>query len=356
MAISKTLPMKVADGKTVQVPSVGFGTWAADWLYRSDVDADGLMMVIGGTGWCKEATLAALKAGYRHLDCAWKYGVDEEVGAAIRESGVPRSEIFITSKFWPHFAHPDNVETCLDLVLKNTGIEYIDLFLAHWPVAFKPLPNIGSAQASPEATNEENRVATDGSTGKEALDLEHCAANIAAEKGAKGSFVPTWKAMQTLVRKGKCRAVGVSNFSITQLKEILPHASDVPISCNQVEAHPWFPNDELVSFMISQSILPTVYSPFAGQKEDGRTLISDPVVKRISEKNGMGVGQCLQSWAVMRGTIPLGKSQNPDRIKANLSIGQLPKEDFDAISALKLPGDSGRTIDFSEAWNAKLFT
>ncbi|KAI9761368.1 MAG: hypothetical protein M1835_008186 [Candelina submexicana] len=165
MSLPETFPMKIANGATIDVPVVGFGTWAA-----------------GGTGWCKEATLAALKAGYRHLDCAWKYGVDEEIGAAIRESGILRSELFITSKFWPQFAAPENVEKCLDLVLKNMGVKYVDLYLAHWPLALKAKQNIATAKAHPKATTDELAIQTD-EEGKETVDLGHCAMNIAEAGG-----------------------------------------------------------------------------------------------------------------------------------------------------------------------------
>lgn len=101
----------------------------------------------------------------------------------------------------------------------------------------------------------------------------------------------------------------MSNFSIGDLKEILPYADDVPISCNQVEVHPWLPNNELISFMREHGILATCYSPFAGQKSDGKTLVNDPDVVKLAEANAMDVGQLLQSWAVQRGTVPLGKSQ-----------------------------------------------
>ncbi|KAI9717623.1 MAG: hypothetical protein M1812_004568 [Candelaria pacifica] len=337
MSLPATLPMKIVNDSTINVPVVGYGTWAA-----------------GGTGWCKEATLTALRAGYRHLDCAWKYGVDEEVGAAIRESGIPRSEIFITTKFWPQFAAPDNVEKCLDLVLKSMGVDYIDLYLAHWPLALKAKKNIATAKAFPDATTDDLAIQTNAD-GKEAVDLRNCAANIAEAGGAKGSFIPTWQAMTELVATGKCRAVGVSNFSIPQLQELLPYTSHVPISCNQIEAHPWLPNDELLSFMKHHDILGAVYSPFAGQKESGDKLLEDPTVVNVAKKNDMGVGQALQSWAVMRGTIPLGKSQNPERIKANLAVKKLSQNDYDAITNLKLKGDEGRTIDFSEYWGVKLF-
>ena len=122
--------------------------------------------------------------------------------------------------------------------------------------------------------------------------------------------MPTWLALTELVKSGKSRSVGVSNFTIRQLEEILPHATEVPVSCNQIEAHPWLPNNELVDFMQRQNILTTVYSPFAGQKEGGDQLIDHPVVRKAAENNNMDVGQVLQSWAVMRRTIPLGKTQN----------------------------------------------
>ncbi|KAI9791526.1 MAG: hypothetical protein M1833_001510 [Piccolia ochrophora] len=337
MSLPQKYPMRVAHDETVQVPSVGFGTWAAD-----------------ESQWAKDATLAALKAGYRHLDCAWKYGVDQAIGTAIRESGIPRSEIFITTKFWPHFAAPHNVAKCLDLVLDNMGLDYVDLYLAHWPVAFQAASYIDSAKAYPTSTAREIGVGTD-ETGKEVVDLQHSCRNIAEAGGVHGSFTPTWRAMENVVRSGKARAIGVSNFSIAQLEEVLPEVGDIPISCNQVEAHPWLPNDELITFMKSKGILPTVYSPFAGQKADGATLLLDETVKAVAERNGMGVGQALQSWAVMRETIPLGKSSSPDRIKANLSVKELPKDDFDALSNLKLNGDEGRTIDYSEDWGIKLF-
>ena len=129
--------------------------------------------------------------------------------------------------------------------------------------------------------------------------------------GKEGSFVPTWKALQELVKKGKTRTVGVSNFSISDIKDILPHATDIPISCNQIEVHPWLPQTELIEFGNKHGILTTCYSPFAGQKEDGATLLKDETVKKLAAKNNMDVGQLLQSWAVGRGTVPLGKSSTP---------------------------------------------
>lgn len=161
--------------------------------------------------------------------------------------------------------------------------------------------------------------------------------------------------MQALVRKGKTRAVGVSNFSIPELQDVLPHAKDIPISCNQIEVHPWLPQNELIAFGKEHGILTTCYSPFAGQKPDGATLLKDEQVKKLAEKNDMDVGQLLQSWAVGRGTVPLGKSSTPARIKSNLEIRKLSEEDTKAIDALARPGTEGRTVDFSEDWGVPLY-
>ena len=115
--------------------------------------------------------------------------------------------------------------------------------------------------------------------------------------------------MQNLVRTGKALAVGMSNCSIADLEDLMPYTDEIPISSNQVEVHPWLPNTELISYAQKHNILITAYSPFAGQKEDGHTLIKDKTVKQIAVKNSMDVGQTLQGWAVQRGTVPLGKSQ-----------------------------------------------
>lgn len=117
--------------------------------------------------------------------------------------------------------------------------------------------------------------------------------------------------MQALVKSGKARAIGLSNFSVTELSEVIPHENDIPISCNQIEVHPWLPQIELIEFGKKNGILTTCYSPFAGQKKDGATLLKDEKIQKLAEKNRMDVGQLLQSWAVQRGTVPLGKSSTP---------------------------------------------
>ncbi|KAG0651970.1 glycerol 2-dehydrogenase (NADP(+)) [Hyphodiscus hymeniophilus] len=324
MSLPKTFPLKAADGKTIQIPSVGYGTWAS-----------------GSGGWCKDAVLEALKAGYRHLDCAWMYGVDAEVGAAIKESGIPRSEIFVTSKFPPQFLAPENAELCLDTVLKDTGLDYIDLYLIHWPCAFTPKSKEALINAKAKAGD--GNDGTMEKDGKPVIDWEHTSRNLAEQAGQQGSLIPTWNAMKALVKKGKTRTIGVSNFSIADIKDLLPEAKDIPISCNQIEVHPWLPQTELIAFGKEHGILTTCYSPFAGQKEDGETLLKDETILKLAKKNHMDIGQMLQSWAVQRGTVPLGKSATPARIRSNLDIRKLSDEDMKAIDGTAKPGDEGRT-------------
>ena len=254
------------------------------------------------------------------------------------------------------------------------GLDYLDLFLAHWPVVFEARENLSTAKASFSATDADKGIATHPD-GKPVIDWKHSCESLAAAGGHKGSFVPTWQALQKLVGTGKVRAVGVSNFNIAQLEEVMAvKGSDVPVSCNQVEAHPWLPNNELLEFMQKHDILLTAYSPFAGQKEKNGYLVNEETVVQLAKKHDMGAGQLLQSWAVQRGTVPLGKSQTPgkssvfeplkegmteewlvlERIKANLDVKKLPQEDFDAISGLDR-GEDGRTVLMGPRWGVQFY-
>ena len=339
MSLPKSLPLKASNGKNLQIPTVGYGTYES-----------------GDASKVKDSVLQALEEGYRHLDCAWAYGVDGAVGAAIKESGIPREEIFVTSKFWMNFGHPDNVELGLDKVLNGMGLDYVDLWLAHEPFVMKPISReaLEKAWVGPKATLENWAMLYEN--GKPVIDWEHTPSNIAKQRGHEGSFVPTWKAMEECVRKGKAKAIGLSNFSITEMQELLPHVTDIPISCNQIECHPWLPQTKLIKFARKHNIVITCYSPFAGQKSDGATLLKDEKIAELADKNGMDVGQLLQSWAVQRGTVPLGKSATPARIRSNLAVRKLSEEDMKALDNLEIPDGKGRTINFSETWGVPLFT
>lgn len=209
------------------------------------------------------------------------------------------------------------MEIALDLVLKDLGLDYIDLFLVHWPVVFKARPNISTAKAFHGATYKDQGIASSDDNEKPAIDWAHTSESTAAAHGEKGSLKPTWQAMQELVQKGKVRAIGVSNFNTAQLQEVLSIGGPVPLSCNQIESHPYFPNSALIDFMNKEDILATVYCPFAGAKLN---LLQDPTVVSLAQKNHMDAGQLLQSWALQRGTIPLGKSQHEGELKLSFPL------------------------------------
>lgn len=322
MALPPTFKMQVAGGKTADIPTPGFGTWAFEGTPIDPAKPE----------WIKNALKTALDAGYRHLECAWFYGVsvieewsrtptsskaaysyqvDKEIGEAIREYGIPRSELFISSKIWCNFFHPDMVEVCCDKILQDMGVDYLDCLLLHWPCAMAPISHdaLRNADAGNQASLEKKGMLI--KDGNLVIDWQHTSEPIARAGGhPEGSIVPTWNALKEIARKGKARAIGVSNFDIADLKVLLPHAQDVPISVNQVEVHPWHPQRDLLDYCNQNSIIVSCFSPFAGQKADGKTLIHDPTVQKLAKKNDMGVGQLLQSWAVQRGTVPLGKSGN----------------------------------------------
>lgn len=247
--------------------------------------------------------------------------VDNEIRETIEEYGLPRDEMFINSKIWCNFFHPDKVEVCCDKLLKGMGVDYVDCLLLHWPCAFEPISHeaLDEADASHQASMEKKGMLM--KNGNLVIDWQHTSEPIAKAGGhPEGSIVPTWNAMKELVKKGKTRAIGVSNFDIADLKALLPHAQDVPISMNQLEVHPWFPNNELIKFCNDNKIIVSCFSPFAGQKADGKTLVHDPTVQEVAKKNNMGVGQLLQSWAVQRGTVPVGKSGNPGEYLSKSSV------------------------------------
>lgn len=241
-------------------------------------------------------------------------------------------------------------------------LEYVDLFLAHFPGAVQPEGDLSQAKNFFGASFPDQKAATDGK-GNFVPDLKHCPKAVAELNGGEGSFIPTWQAMKALVKSGKCRAVGVSNFEREHIEEILPHATwnDVPISCNQVEAHPWFQNTDLIKFLQEHSILVTIYSPFAPKifrvengevvgeafKPNGHLLLQEPKVKEVAERINMNTGQVLQSWAVQRGTVPLGKSQSEDRIRSNLAVKRLSNDSVETLNSLGLPGRSGKCVDLN---------
>ncbi|KAA1470614.1 aado/keto reductase [Dentipellis sp. KUC8613] len=265
-----------------KVPSIGMGCW---------------MGQVGGGELVKEMCTKALAAGYRHFDTAAGYGNEEQVGAALRESDIPREELFVTTKL--SFEH-NRVRELFDESLKKLGLEYIDLYLMHWPNAI-----VDGKILTPE---------------------EH------------PTIVDTWKEMEKLLETGKVKSIGVSNFSIKTLTQLLPHCTVVPAT-NQVELHPYLPQHALKAFCEARGILLTAYSPL-GQRpspsEDSSVpaLFADPTITTLAEKYSTTVGQILISWSVQRGTVSIPKSANAERMKANITLVKLDEADMKALDGI----------------------
>ncbi|KAJ3115582.1 hypothetical protein HDU96_000406 [Phlyctochytrium bullatum] len=284
------------------IPSVGLGTCKAPHE-RSGYLLNGTGKA--GPNEVGEAVKKAIALGYRHFDLAFAYENEKEIGAAFKEafaSGVvDRSSLFITSKLWNTFHHPDDVPKGFEKTLSDLGLDYLDLYIIHWPLSFKNRGDGNSAK-------DEN--------GKFILE------NIPT--------IDTWRAMEKLVDSGKVRTIGVSNFSATKLKELLAEARIKP-AVNQVELHPYLPQHDLLEFSAKHNIHLTAYSPLgSGQAEPN--LLKDEVVTEIAKKNGKTPAQVLISWAAQRGTSVIPKSSNPTRLAENLAVFALNEEDFAALN------------------------
>lgn len=295
---NNTSVLKLNTGYTI--PQVGLGTWRSKQNEGYD------------------SVIAGIKAGYRHIDSAAIYGNEVEVGKAIRDSGVPREELFVTTKLWcTQQRHPADA---LNQSLKRLGLDYVDLYIIHWPVPLKT-DSIKDGNYMTIPTRPD---------GKRDLDIE------------EWSFVKTWELMQELPKTGKVRSVGVSNFSVNNLKELLasPGNKLVP-AINQVELHPLLPQEELVDFCKEKGIVVEAYSPLGGSEAP---LLHDSLIKETAQSYGVEPAQVIVSWGVQRGLVTLPKSVTPKRIVSNLKTFKLSNEDVQKITGLsKLRGEK-RTV------------
>ncbi|ORX33560.1 putative aldehyde reductase i [Kockovaella imperatae] len=299
----------LSNGK--KIPSIGLGTWQSK------------------PGEVKAAVEAALKSGYRHIDCAWGYGNENEVGEGIKASGVPREEIWITSKLFEYHHEPKYVEMALKDTLKKLGVDYLDLYLMHWNICFQVDAPEG------ELPLKEHLVKNDEGTVKLNVPLSD-------------DVTPTWQALEACVEKGLTKAIGVSNLNINRTKQVLKIAKIKPVA-NQVELSIQCPQPELVSWLQKNDILPCAYSPLGGT--DGQKLRENETVVKIAEKHNVQGATVLISWLLKRGICVLPKSVTPSRIESNLKTVDLSEEDFQAIEKLAESHPPNRVCDQSTLYD-----
>ena len=280
--------MQLNNGSS-QIPALGFGTLIPD------------------AGVTKTATRDALEAGFRHFDCAERYRNEREVGEALRAGraarGIGREEIFVTTKLWNSNHRPERVEPAFEASLDRLGLDYLDLYLIHTPFAFQP----GDEQ-DPRDQN----------------------GNVLYDHGV--TLLDTWRAMESLVDHGRCRAIGLSDIGLNEVLPIYESARIKP-AVVQVEAHPYLPETELLEFCKEKGVVFLAFAPLGHGMKPG--LLEDPVISAIAARIGKTPAQVLLAWAVQRGTAVLTTPRTAARAKENFNISALPDDALNEINRIQ---------------------
>lgn len=254
----------------------------------------------------RDQVITAVRSGYRHIDTAWYYGTEKYIGEALKilfAEGYKREDLFITSKVWPSFHH--SPEKSLDKSLSELGIDYVDLFLQHWPVCLA-----GDENGLPAGPKNE-----DGSLKYDDDPVD----------GVK--FLETYSKLEDLKATNKVRSIGVSNYSIPKLRKLLYKAKIVP-AVNQIEYHPQLPQQDLVDFCAKHKILIEAYSPVGST---GAPVLKLPYINELAEKYEVNVNEIANAYHILQGRVTLPRSSNLERIKTNVRLPQLTKDELDKL-------------------------
>jgi len=272
-----------------QMPVLGFGTLISDAAATI------------------AATRNALDVGFRHFDSAERYRNEREVGEALQAGlaagGIAREDIFVTGKLWNTNHRPERVEPAFEASLLRLGLEYLDVYLAHTPFAF-------------QAGDDQDPRDQDG--------------NVIYDKEV--TLLDTWRAMESLVDRGKCRAIGLSDITLSKLLLIYESARIKP-AVVQVEAHPYLPETELLDFCKEKGIVFLAFAPLGHGMRPGP--LDDPVITTIASQVEKTPAQVLLAWAAQRGTALLTTTRTAARARENFDISVLPEEAFDEINRIK---------------------
>jgi D-xylose reductase len=304
--VVKNLTLRTGDA----MPALGLGTWKI------------------GRDECAETVHAAIAMGYRHLDCACDYGNEVEVGQgiarAIAEGLVRREDLWITSKLWNTYHAPEHVEPAIRRTLTDLGVEYLDLYLIHFPIPLRYVPF--EVRYPPEWV-------FDPDASPVRMEFEDV------------PIATTWAAMEALVPAGLTRNIGVCNMTSGFLMDLLAGAT-IPPAVLQVEMHPYLTQERLVRFATGHGVAVTAFSPLGagsyvqlGMARTTQSVLEHPVVGEIAERVAATPAQVVLAWALQRGTNPIAKSSSADRLQENLGAGDLTLTEADMAAIRGLNQD-----------------